>query len=58
MKSPMMNRCMICESMNQYPTYSESRLMAVSVLSSAYVKIQKMMKRIREMACAATKWEV
>jgi len=44
--------------MNQYPTYSDSKLIADSVFSSVYVKIQKIMKRILEIPCAATKLEV
>jgi hypothetical protein len=38
--------------------YYDSRLLALSVLSSAKVKTQNMMKRILEMAWAATKWDV
>lgn len=53
-----MIRWIICEAINQYPTYYESRLIALSVFSSAYVKIQKVMKRILDIPCAATKWDV
>lgn len=58
MKSAIISRWITCDVMNQYPTYSESRLIALSVFSSAYVNTQKIMNRMREMPCAATKCEV
>ena len=58
MKSAMIKRWITWEVMNQYPTYYERRLIALSVFSYAYVKIQKMMKRTLDMACVATKCEV
>lgn len=61
MKSAIIKRCMICARRKQCPTYSGMRLAVLSlssVFSSVYVKTQKMMDRIREMAWAAMKCDV